>query len=121
MVRFVALTRSLPFGLAASLVLLCLAFTVAEAKDKGSSKPKKDALAKVEGVITNVDMEKGAVTIRKRRGALVTVTVSATTKIEVDDAHAALSDLKVDMFGEAKYDPATFVAKKIEGETSASP
>lgn len=104
----------------ASLVIVCLMTAAVEAKSKGPAKPKSPQ-AKVEGTITAIDTESGKVTITRRRGTEVTVVVDDKTKIEVDDAHAALADLAVGMRGEAKYDPTTFVASKLEGETAAAP
>ena len=121
MVRFVnSVDRTLPWLLAAAVLAFCATFTVAEAKDKGPSKPKNH-LAKVEGKITAVDATAGTVTVTRRKGTSVTVNVTADTKIEVDEAHATLADLAVGMFGEAKYDATTLNAAKIEGETPAAP
>lgn len=71
--------------------------------------------AKVEGVITAIDLDAGSVTIQPSAGDPVTVTVTATTKIEYNEADATLADFQIGDAAQAKYNPTNFVASKIEG------
>ncbi len=59
-----------------------------------------------------------AVTITPSNGTPnVTINVTATTMIEVDGHHAALTDLAVGMQVEAEYNPTTFDAYSIETDS----
>lgn len=70
--------------------------------------------SKVEGTITAVGAN--SVTIRRLNGTTITVQVASTTKVERNDFHVALSAFKVGDRGEARYDPTTLVATKVEAE-----
>lgn len=67
---------------------------------------------KVEGLITAVGTD--SVTITTESGKAVTVNVTANTKLERNDQHVTLDAFKVGDTAEAKFDPATFEAFKIE-------
>ena len=72
---------------------------------------------KVEGNITSIDPTTSAVTITPEIGEPITLTVTGNTKIEVEDKDdATLADLEVDDPMEAKYNPDTLEALKIEVE-----
>ncbi|HZQ11082.1 MAG TPA: DUF5666 domain-containing protein [Anaerolineae bacterium] len=77
-------------------------------------KPAKVKLGKVEGQVTAVDLGASSVTIQPKNGAAVTVFADASTKIERNDQHATLADIQVGDHAEAKFDPQTFLASKIE-------
>ncbi len=95
-------------GLAA-LAVLALACAAARADDK-----KKN---EVEGTLTAVNKTANTVVITPRRGAAVTLNVTAATKIERNDKKAVLADLVVGDHVEAKFDPATKNALKLETES----
>ncbi|HQR05506.1 MAG TPA: DUF5666 domain-containing protein [Gemmatales bacterium] len=98
-----------------SLVLALLSLFVVTAvlqADQKGKKPKPGASASVEGTISAVGA--ASVTITKRNGVSVTVAIDATTKIERNDRHVALSSILVGDRGEAKYNPATLLAGKVE-------
>src|SRR5687767_13112145 len=74
-------------------------------------------LAKVEGTITSVSTSPATVTITPNRAGAtpVTLQITAATKIEADDDDdGTLADLQTGLQAEAKYDPQTLVAAKIE-------
>lgn len=80
-----------------------------------ASHGKKGKTGKVEGVLVSVTDT--GVTIRTIKGDLVSVTADANTKVELNDMEVSLSALTVGNRAEAKFDPATMVATKIESET----
>jgi predicted RNA-binding protein len=74
--------------------------------------------SEVEGTITAVDTTAGTVTIIPSNGTpTVTLTVSTTTMIEVNDNPGTLTDLQVGMEADAEYDPTTMVAFSIEAQS----
>jgi hypothetical protein len=86
-----------------------------EAKSAMATPPPSPGLAKVEGRLTAVNGS--SVTIApKKGGAAITLSVDASTVIERDHMPITLADLRVGDKVEAKYDPATMVATKIEVE-----
>lgn len=89
--------------------------TKIEAKSAMAGMPPSTGLAKVEGRLTAVNGS--SVTIApKKGGAEVTLTVDASTLIERDHMPVTLADLHVGNKVEARYDPATMIATKIEVE-----
>lgn len=72
----------------------------------------RDGLAKVEGTITAIDGSN--VTIRTVGGVDVPFIVSATTILEINGVHVGLSAFSVGMPGEARFDPSTRSAFKLE-------
>lgn len=71
---------------------------------------------RVEGKLTAVDNVAQTVTIQGKKGQIVTLQVNEATKIELNEVHASLADLTVGDRAEARFDPATFIASKIETE-----
>ncbi|MFT3883640.1 MAG: DUF5666 domain-containing protein [Gemmatales bacterium] len=98
-------------SLVVALLSLFVATAVIHADQKGK-KPKPGSSANVEGTITAVGAS--SITITKRNGSSVTVGVDATTKIERNDRHVAFSSILVGDRGEAKYNPTTLLAGKVE-------
>lgn len=92
--------------------LLSLLFGSAVQAHRG---PKE---AKIEGVITAVDASADPDTVTITRGVRsVTLKVVPSTKIEVgDDDDGTFADLRVGQQVEAKFDPVTLIASKIEVE-----
>lgn len=79
--------------------------------------PPVPGLAKVEGTISGVDLVGSSVTITpKRGGAPVTLVVDTNTYIKRNGTPATLADLQLGDKAEAKYDPLTMVAVKIEAK-----
>ena len=71
----------------------------------------------VEGTISAVDLAASTVSITPEDGSAdVTVNVTSDTEIEVDGEDGTIDDLQVGQKAEAKYDPATFDAFRIEVE-----
>lgn len=82
-------------------------------KDGEVANEIKAKQAEVEGNITKI--ESGNVTITPEKKSAVTVMVTGSTRIEQGEKHAlTLADLKVGQKVEAKYDPTTKKAFKIE-------
>ncbi|MBI2850280.1 MAG: DUF4382 domain-containing protein [Chloroflexi bacterium] len=82
-------------------------------KDGQSARQIAAKQAHVEGTISKI--ESGNVTIQSEKGSLVTVLVTNSTRIEIEDEdNGTLADLKVGLKVEAKYDPTTKQAFKIE-------
>ncbi len=82
-----------------------------------TTKPPLPVLAKVEGWIASVDLTQGCVTITpKRGGAPVSVSATSATVIKLNGRSATLADLRTGDKAEAKYDPVTLVAVKIEAK-----
>lgn len=75
---------------------------------------KSPKAAKVEGTITAVDLTANTVTIQTEGGDLVTVIVTDTTRLERNDEEAELSAFAVGDQAEAKYNPVTMEAAKLE-------
>jgi Ca2+-binding RTX toxin-like protein len=75
---------------------------------------RADGLAQAEGTITAIDATAGTLTILTEKGATVTLTVDANTKFEINEAPATLADFHVGDAVEAKFNPDTNVATKIE-------
>ncbi len=74
-------------------------------------------LAKVEGKITSVDAQTGRVTVAPAGRPAVTLTVTASTKIEVwGKEPATIQDLRVEQSVEASYNLVTLEAVKIEAK-----
>ncbi len=90
---FRSILSRLPVWLLCGAVALALATGAARA-DKGG-KGKKPKLSKVQGQITAVDTTAMTVTIQPKKGSAVTLTVTSTTKIEVNDVQpATLADVQ---------------------------
>ena len=70
--------------------------------------------AKVEGVLTAVDLGAGTVTITPLGGSPVVLNVTAGTKIERNEIHVPLSALQIGDAAEAKFDATTMIATKVE-------
>jgi hypothetical protein len=83
-------------------------------KGKGVARQIEAKQAKVSGNITGI--VSGNVTIQPEKGNPVTVLVTDNTRIELedDDVRSTLADLQVGLDVEAKYDPTTKQAFKIE-------
>lgn len=74
--------------------------------------------AEVEGTITAIDTTAMTITIAPEDGSpAVTLTVTTTTMIELNDEPATLADLQVNMKADAEYDPTTMTAFSIEAES----
>lgn len=69
---------------------------------------------RVEGILTAVNTTAMTATIARRNGTAVTVSVTASTKIERNNRHVKLSELKIGDHAQARFDPATMVASKLE-------
>jgi small nuclear ribonucleoprotein (snRNP)-like protein len=81
----------------------------------------KTNTAELKGVIAAVDTTASTVTITPSKGgADVTLTVDASTLIKRNGKSAALADLLVGDKVEAKYNPVTMLASKIEVKSSYS-
>ncbi len=97
--------------LASTLVLFSAFLSVTPALADGDG-------SKVEGKIAAVDTAAQTVTITPKRGGPdVVVNVNASTKIKRNDRSAALADLLVGDKVEAKYNPSTMIASKIEAKS----
>ena len=71
----------------------------------------------VEGIISAVDLTAKTVSITPEEGGDdVTVNVTDDTEIEIDGEDGTIDDLQVGQRAEAKFDPATFDAFRIEVE-----
>lgn len=85
-----------------------------DAEDIQSEGPEQ---GEVEGTISAVDLAASTVSITPDDGSAdVTVNVTADTEIEVDGEDGTIDDLQVGQRAEAKFDPATFDAFRIEVE-----
>ena len=85
-----------------------------DAADIQSEGPDDD---EVEGTISAVDLAASTVSITPEDGSAdVTVNVTAETEIEVDGEEGTIDDLQVGQHVEAKFDPVTFDAFRIEVE-----
>jgi hypothetical protein len=69
---------------------------------------------RVEGTIGAIDLTAGKVRISSATGNAVVVFVVTSTKIERNTLHASLGSLKVGDRGQARVNPATMVASKLE-------
>jgi hypothetical protein len=69
---------------------------------------------RVEGTLTAVNLGASSVNIRRLNGTVVTVVVSATTKIERNDVEVALNALRVGDRAQARILIATGVTRKLE-------
>ena len=77
----------------------------------------KQYLAKVDGTISAIDIGAGTVTITPEGGGPdVVLKVDTTTVIKRNETTATLADLQVNDRVEAKYNPITMLAVKIEVE-----
>lgn len=80
----------------------------------GTTHAAKAKGGRIEGTLTAVDTVNMTATITRRNGTAVTVSVTASTKIERNEQHVQLSALKIGDHAEAQYNPATKVASKLE-------
>lgn len=104
--------KILLFSILAGLALmLAVGATATPALAKHGNKA-----GRVEGKITLVDTVAQTITIQGKKGQVVTLQVNGATKIEVDEVHAFLADLNVGDRVEARFDPGTLIASKIESE-----
>jgi hypothetical protein len=91
---------------------VALSFASPARADKGSSGGAKTEV-RAEGTISAVNVAAGTVSIRTQSGAVVTVSTTATTKIERNGVAVKLSAFKVGDRGQARY-AAGGVATKVE-------
>ena len=70
--------------------------------------------AKVEGLLTAVDLSASTVTITPLGGSPVALNVTAATKIQRNEIHVPLSALVVGDAAEARFDASTMTASKLE-------
>ena len=81
----------------------------------------EDNDAEIHGTVSAVDTAAGTVTITPSNGSPdVVLSVNDSTVIKRNDVVIALADLQVGEMVEAKYDPASMVASKIEVDDSPS-
>jgi hypothetical protein len=73
------------------------------------------ALTRLEGTLAAVDLAAGTVTVTAKSGSSFVVQVTPATKIERNDAHAALADLVVGDRVEVRFD-SLGTATKLEAE-----
>lgn len=95
--------------LAMFLVVVVLGMSGAQAAS-GSGKIKA---GKVEGTLTAASAT--GVVIRKAGGATVTLSITATTKIEKNGVRVPVTSLTIGNPVQALFDPSTNVASKVEG------
>ena len=75
----------------------------------------EDQNAEVEGTVSGVDPVAGTVTITPQDGAPdITLSVDASTEIDVNDEGAGLADIQVGMPIKAEYDASSLLASEIE-------
>lgn len=75
----------------------------------------EDEHAEVQGTVAAVDTAAGTVTIAPQGGgANVTLTVNASTEVDVNDEGGTLADLQIGMPIKAEYDTVTLLASEIE-------
>ncbi len=74
----------------------------------------KAKAGRVEGTLSAVDTTAMTATITRHNGTMVTVSVTASTRIERNERRVQLSALKIGDHAEARYNPATMVATKLE-------
>jgi len=79
----------------------------------------KSPVAKVNGTITAVDLDAGSVTIQPDEGDPVTLLVTEDTALNRNDEPATLSDFVVGDNANAKYDPLTMIAKRINASSES--
>lgn len=102
---------SLLIVLTAFALTLALGLTATPALAKHGNKA-----GRIEGKITAVDTVAQTVTIQGKKAQIVTLQANVTTKIERNEVHASLTDLIVGDRTEARFDPGTLIATKIESE-----
>jgi hypothetical protein len=98
------------------MAMLALATFVA-AFALGSSPATTHAKARAgraEGTLTAVDTARMTATITRRNGTTVTVSVTLATKIERNGEHVPFSALKIGDHAQARFNPATMTATKLE-------
>ncbi len=81
------------------------------------AKSPKAELDKVHGTITAIDGPN--VTVAPKKGDPVTVVVTEATKVSRDDVAATLADLVVGDRANAKYDPNTMEATKLNASSAS--
>jgi len=69
---------------------------------------------RVEGTIVAVDLALGKVTIRTQAGEFVPAMTNSSTKIERNGFHATLSSFQIGDRGQARFNPGTLLAYKVE-------
>ncbi len=69
---------------------------------------------RLEGNISAVNVAGKSMTIVTVRGTAFTVFANAATKIERNGFHATLNQFKIGDRGQARFDPATMIASKME-------
>ncbi|MBM2845092.1 MAG: repeat protein, partial [Bacteroidetes bacterium] len=69
---------------------------------------------RVEGTIVAVDLALGKVTIRTQAGEFVPAMTNSSTKIERNGFHARLASFQIGDRGQARFNPGTLLAYKIE-------
>lgn len=96
-------------ALAAIVAGLVLSMSPAVTHAKGKNKA-----GRVEGTLTALDTVAMTASITQHNGTVVTVSITATTKIERNEHHARLSALHIGDRAEARFSPATMIATKLE-------
>lgn len=94
-------------------LLLALGLAVT-APIPGFARSSAAAAGKVEGTLTAINTSATPPTVTIAGRNTVTLNVTPATKVEIGEAHAALTDLVVGGRAEAKFDPATMNAIQIE-------
>ena len=69
---------------------------------------------RVEGTIVAVDLTLGKVTIRTQAGEFIPAMTNSSTKIERNGFHATLSSFQIGDRGQARFNPGTLLAYKVE-------
>lgn len=69
---------------------------------------------RLEGTISAVDIAKKSLTIVNARGTAINVFGNSATKIERNGFHVTLSQFKIGDRGQARFNPTTMIATKME-------
>lgn len=77
-----------------------------------AAKGKNDKAGKVEGTLVSV--ASNGVVIKKQGGTLVSVGVTAATKVELNGVRVPVTSLPIGSRAQALFDPATMIASKVE-------
>ena len=90
--------------------LLAATFAIPNMVDAASGKSSKTG--KVEGSLTGVAAN--GVIIKTASGALVSVGVTSSTKVELNGIHITVTSLPIGARTQALFDPTTSIASKVE-------
>jgi hypothetical protein len=99
-------------GLGANVLVGTYTNTEGDEDDHDGGGDDDDNLARVEGTLTAKTAT--TVTITRLSGSSVTVSVNGSTNIERNDIHTTLAGLRIGDRAEARYDPTTLLATKVE-------